>query len=644
MLTNVDKVCCLNQSRCASVSRADGRGGGRGPGGGGGGGRDAETPDEPNPNYIVETLNLASLLGRLVRHVDIFFSLTGKDFGKYRSVTDLPFNNHLFDTYRLSWEMNFFFLNSAALLLRNCMQQAIKPLKNIAQCSRLEALRPGTIKLNAQQDLAVGQSVGQSAVTSINNCLTAPRYRVSQSRNHRDVLFELDVLTTKLNDHDFVAQDGVHTKALLGAKGIGKSHCLRLFCHTLPSRQPQTRVIPIYIECIEPSELSFKSILTQVGSAAILDLCQKNGNLSWRLLRDAYDAFFKTDMAALQDMLYEENFRVLFVADEVETLWGATQAQHKAAAIASTNLLKRLAAHKDGLFATVICGSTSSLPELLTNKPTIDRDRFPLLGTPNLNSSKFQDLRVLACLPTDLDAVKCQLEVYMPDKPEKARYFRKHPNSVSFFAGSNPRMINSLLDNSSQADKANIALNVFFHHSAAQSSWEVYGPCIIRLHQAMLNSQANRELLASILRDEEDRKALLNWQSKSIKWQRPAPLLVSGCLEAIDWEKFKPLAREDAEKIVTESKELDSSGLAPVGVFKFLHDRSWLVGNKRGVHHQSSEFYPTTFAALLVAAAIDPESLSARQFIDQIADAKRAFNADFHTNFNFETNVNVKTD
>jgi hypothetical protein len=288
---------------------------------------------------------------------------------------------------------------------------------------------------------------------------------VSSSQIHKQILTKLDDLIKPLTQGEFQSLD-----------------CLRVYCRTLPARYPDELLIPIYVSCtkISSNQVELASIVVDVTSAVLLDWAQSSRIQLTEEDHDYLDAAAGTCTVAIVDrVLFRHNVHVFLVVDEVESLWLATgpdngKGIHRASSTSSFPQTRHLRTTR------TICSPTASLPELLTNKSTLDRKRFPLLGTRNVNVSKYQDIRIPPCLPHDTKAVNHQLRVSLFGK-QSSLY--QNPREMLFFDGSNPRMIARLLESAQNEDKVDVARNVFLDHSV-YSVWDLYGhstsPCHAR--------------------------------------------------------------------------------------------------------------------------------------------------------------------
>ena len=280
------------------------------------------------------------------------------------------------------------------------------------------------------------------------------------------------------------------------------------------------------------------------------------------------------------ESLMSKGKRLLLVVDEMDQLYRlnhATSPDEARAAFRTLGSLALMGSVGGSVSAVLLCGSSAVLPLLITANATRDaglRQEYPaVVGAPNLNGTKYSELRVYAGLPTDLPTAQIVCEHIrgrdgLPCDIKIARL-------ALFTAGGSPRLLEKGASTGavSPDDRASAAVS---------SSITLCGPTL-GLHLAIVDElqRLNKNLLRSL----QDHKGRVDAALVStVQWETQ--------LRPLTWEAVWRLWRQ----VNTDSKGLTEAGLQSE-VLRLV-DRGYLT-----LDMSSREVYPPAVSTLLFDSA-----------------------------------------
>ena len=193
---------------------------------------------------------------------------------------------------------------------------------------------------------------------------------------------------TRLSANGYLGNSGGASRLLYGEKGIGKSSSLKLAC--VASYMCHPTILPIYVE------YSGSSSANEYGDPSYFISRALNG----------------PDCATLSipqclKLLESRGQYVFFIADEVDQVYSSREDESKRLNILGD--LSELASQPSGRVFTMLCGSASVTPQLISKNGVHYPDilnEYPLLANcPNLNGSKFSSLRLSSGIPVEEDLI-----------------------------------------------------------------------------------------------------------------------------------------------------------------------------------------------------------------------------------------------
>ena len=226
-------------------------------------------------------------------------------------------------------------------------------------------------------------------------------YEVYKTKSHREIFNVLYTQSNNLVSNKYLMSQGENSTTLVGAKGIGKSACMKIFSELITRIVPKLIVLHVSFNNIEKS-------MSALRASSLLDLLiieiQKHVTL------DFTNVSKEDQCESMLLQLTSKDYFVQILIDELEQLY-RMKGDKGNFPIATTNIhdLSFLANQPSGRISIIVCGSSAVMENLITaNANDAIRDEFPLLSTGaiNLNGSKFHTCRVYSTLPTDLEAVR----------------------------------------------------------------------------------------------------------------------------------------------------------------------------------------------------------------------------------------------
>lgn len=232
----------------------------------------------------------------------------------------------------------------------------------------------------------------------------------------RLIVQEIHNVVKSLTSNYFVGKSGSASRLLFGEKGIGKSNSLTLSVMAFYISYPN--VVPIYVE--------------YSGSSDSHEYKEPH-----KLISDAMGFTPYKSISECVKELEQMNRYVLFVADEIDQIYNSKENESQRLRILLD--LQEMGSQTSGRLYTIICGSASVTPLLISKNGIHDEDvalEYPLIGNcPNLNGSKFASFRLSSGKMIEKD-----MEVIA------AAYKTKDTHVLYFLCGSNLRLINRVID------------------------------------------------------------------------------------------------------------------------------------------------------------------------------------------------------
>ena len=401
-----------------------------------------------------------------------------------------------------------------------------------------------------------------------NKQITTVENRMWRTRAHRELFGLLSHKCNNLLEGDFNNTVGVSTRTLLGAKGIGKSSALTSFLQLCPS---------LYGESLVPIYVSYYSIQSD-------DLLRKN-SLGQILFRELNQVGLNVKSEDIHDTLValrNENRKLLLVVDEIDRLFSCkSDFEYSQRTIGD---LTAIAENRFGVSSALICGSSASLPDLVSNKACTNEElrlRFPLVNhVGSMNGSKFEEIRIYTSLPTDSEVIN---GIIIDEAPSiEARRL------IPFLAGTNARQISKLMaalkphfrkgkvEDGTLGDFVEIIKPINWK-DIAQDTYDKKGKFFYEILSAL--KKKNSKIMDGLM----DNNGNFNWEK----------------IVQVNWSEFKPLLYNEVRichsKIDAHSNQISNSDPKQTRIdLQFLADRSWVVLGDR------FEVYPAKFIDVLV--------------------------------------------
>jgi hypothetical protein len=362
--------------------------------------------------------------------------------------------------------------------------------------------------------------------------------------------------------------NGTHARTIVGPKGVGKSTLLRQLVTTAEAVFPN--VVSVYVSHERPHRVELMVTLgLHLVDRGIIDSATMNDALRTDTLDDV-----------VLESLMSKGKRLLLVVDEMDQLYRldrATSPDEARAAFRTLGSLALMGSVGGSVSAVLLCGSSAVLPLLITANATRVaslRQEYPaVVGAPNLNGTKFPEVRVYAGLPTDLPTAQivCEHIRGRDGLPSDTRIARL----ALFMAGGSPLLLEKAVFTGAvtPADRAS---------AAVASTITLCGPAS-GLHLAIMDElqRLNKDLLRSL----QDHKGRVDAALVStVQWETQ--------LRPLAWQAVWRLWRQ----MNTDTKGLTEAGLQ-AEVLRLV-DRGYLT-----LDMSSREVYPPAVSALLFDSA-----------------------------------------
>jgi hypothetical protein len=308
----------------------------------------------------------------------------------------------------------------------------------------------------------------------------------------------------RLRAGEFIGKQGEASKLVYGEKGIGKSSTFMVLVPLLAAKHDN--LVPIYVQYTgKSSEFEYPSVLLAQALGLKCD---------------------KITLTMCLEELEKRNQFAFIIADEIDNLYRSKQDENVRLGILDE--LAELGTHPSGRTYSVVCGSSSATPSLISKNAILDPcmvEEFPLVrNATSLNGSKYKSLRLSQCQEAAHDYVTITKAYGLSTRFAHGLYF---------LAGSNLRTVSSIAAAVKAGLKGSFELNQLIF---PPSRWDN-------------RADATRERCGSLIDAINDQLVALNY--KLLK-------RVQGDVNVakqIAWlDKLKPLRKEDLSRILNTLK------------------------------------------------------------------------------------------
>ena len=235
---------------------------------------------------------------------------------------------------------------------------------------------------------------------------------VFHSRAHEELALALASHARRLAAGAFIGVNGCPARTLQGAKGIGKTTMLREFAVAAEAAFPNVIVVYVSFEGVTRVGMPLAaSPLLDVVTAALRD---RGVDVDYVTPSDLARGYHQG--IQLSHALEDSGKFLLLLVDELDELYKVAPTDAPLFRMANNSLaeLQWLGTQSAGRFGTLLCGSSAVTPLLIVGNAQGLVDEFPrVVGAPNLNGTKFRELRITTPLCTDLGAVREVLEAQL---------------------------------------------------------------------------------------------------------------------------------------------------------------------------------------------------------------------------------------
>eukprot|EP01033_Poteriospumella_lacustris_P012742 gene12742-9109_t len=245
-------------------------------------------------------------------------------------------------------------------------------------------------------------------------------HRVVDTRAHREIYSILFGQLKNLTNRKYVDTQGVCCSLMVGAKGIGKTACLKSF--TTLTKYICPNVFFVY--------LSYNAVHVH-GS---------------RLMSSPLSRVIREELTA-QGLDIREDTR--YELDQLYTLDG----KEHPSATTTIHELAYFGNQPSGVVSVLACSSSSFMETLITASASAQlRSDFPLLSTGaiDLNDTKYRTKRVYSPLPTDLETVHAIVGGEEASKNANAPLYRL----IAYVTGCSPSNVARLINEAEDEDQS----------------------------------------------------------------------------------------------------------------------------------------------------------------------------------------------
>ncbi len=261
--------------------------------------------------------------------------------------------------------------------------------------------------------------------------------RLYNTRTHIQLINFLMGKAQALLSGQYVNHQGTSCNTIVGAKGIGKSACLKIFAKMGKEFYPNLAIAYVSFNNI----VSNKRLVNKSLSEIVADEIQQQCNI--RISIDQHDSYGE----AIIDALRKNGMKLIILVDELDQLY-RQNGKEMSAATKTIHDLSYLGNQPSGMISTIVCGSSTLMEDLITvNGVNTIADEFPLLktGAISLNSTKFKTRRVYSTLPIDLDAVASMYDI---DKSVDGIFSREDLHrlrTIAYLSGCTARHVQTIM-------------------------------------------------------------------------------------------------------------------------------------------------------------------------------------------------------
>lgn len=425
-----------------------------------------------------------------------------------------------------------------------------------------------SLTANSHLDICISDNFKSSRIRNVYDIVGKQfgSERVFDTTAHFEIFTVLVAHVQNLESGRYVSTQGVCSATLVGAKGIGKTSCFKIFTALAPY---VSTVIVIYVSFNSDGSVI---LARSLSSTVAMYLEQKglqvpnNNNL--------------TISENIIDALTHHDRHLLILADELDQLYKLDGNKHQNA-VASLSDLAYFGNQPSGRISVLVCGSSALMENLITtNASDHIRAEFPLLATGaiNLNGTKFRTKRVYSTLPTDLKAVASICG--QPFDSDFVQLFRL----IAYVTGCSARNVKRLL---CDTDNGGYIIGSTSPENSLTGANTLANDHISHLRKGILKGliKKNKVLLAEIF-------------GKSVVTGD----LVVDRICSTNWEdRLKPLTFQEMEliwKSLERKKKVQAASHGDLSYYVLhLTDRCWLTVS--GVRDSKPEFiFPFSLSSL----------------------------------------------
>ncbi len=401
--------------------------------------------------------------------------------------------------------------------------------------------------------------------------LVEPKHEIFHARPHGELLKFFHQHIDALCNGEYLNQQGNSSRLVVGAKGIGKSTVLSVLTDFLPKIYEPNNLYTMYVsyDRIGVNDYLKRKSLDEI----LIDQFSKE-NLHSSINDEHYD-----HVDRLRDILERKDGRLLVLVDEVEHIYMSNENETRRVRQQTIGTLAAIANDRSSRMSAIICGSSSSIPQLITGRahelPQM-KFRFPLENTQNINGNKFKQFRLPQSDPRSLEDIK---KILKTDREDFAKL-------CLFFSGANARALQAFATAYKNAlnvapDSYGSVLSLTESFTYAFSTTIKYGAVFHAILDLMY--EQNKEILGQFVNGE----------------------ITLNAIKSVDWSEFKPVPGDTAADYVAcnvyKVAPSNEERLQFVMDLQFLLDKSWLTSD--GMHNGLPAFiFPLKYIDIVLYA------------------------------------------
>ncbi len=377
--------------------------------------------------------------------------------------------------------------------------------------------------------------------------------------------------TNSLRGGLFVDGRGIASATFLGPKGTGKSYALQHLAQVVPLLVPNTA-------------FGYVSFDKNAGLASPRDL------IVAILRKVGHKVPYDVSLPRAFELLQTSNLCVVLFIDELDQLY--RRGQDIPGAVAVLEQLIELASNVHGNTYTVVCGSSSSLPRLIScNSDDALQREFPVLKSClSLNGSKYRYTRIGPGALNDEEFGRI-LRYFLARKKKDIDIsdddIRRLANVFRFHIGSNLRALQRVL--AEDIDKDQFSSSEHWATRPARHR-DRYDGLINELSKALLDK--NSTLYSKVIRKDGT--------------------IDNKLVETLNWSTFKPLDRMEIMEVLKKVNNTTKSDLEEGDIHILCQSRYF------DASEDLSELYPQSLVSCVVQARRTTSKQAGESFVRSI--------------------------